>query len=117
MSTVMELPELLKKRAEKLLFTFCQQAADDEFRPRHIRYRIEGLHINLYEVRRSAQNPEQHKQLPMAKLRYSPELNQWTLHHQNGEHWQLYLNITPTLELSKLFSAIQQDPLGFFWQE
>ncbi len=113
----MSLPELLRKQAEKLLFTFCQQAADDEMRPRHLRYRIEGQQVNLFEVRRCLHDPQQHQQLPMAQIRYSPELNQWTLHHQKGEHWQLYLNINPTLDLSKLLSAIKQDPMGHFWQE
>lgn len=113
----MPLPELLKKRAEKLLFEFCRLAAEDPLRPRHLRYRIEGRQINLFEVRRCSHNPQQHQQLPMAQIRYIPDLNQWTLHHQNGENWQLYLNITPTLELGKLLIAIKQDPMGYFWQE
>lgn len=113
----MSLPELLKKRAEKLLFEFCRQTADDGLRPRHLRYKIEGRQINLFEVRRCQHNPQEHQQLPMAQIRYIPDLNQWTLHYQNGEHWQLYLNVNPTLELSKLLTAIKQDPMGYFWQE
>lgn len=112
----MVLPELLQKQAEKLLFNFCSETADDVLSPRHLRYRIEGRQINLFEVRCCMHNPEQ-QQLPMAQLRYNPDLNQWTLHHQKGEHWQLYLNVNPTLDLSKLLNAIKQDPLGHFWQE
>jgi len=117
MSTLMSLPELLRKRAEKLLFEFCRRAADDPHRPRHLRYRIDGEKINLFEIRRSRSNPEDQQHLPMAQIRYCLELNQWTLHHQNNERWQLYLNVTPTLELGKLLLAIQQDPLGYFWPE
>jgi len=113
----MKLPELLRKRAEKLLFEFCNSAAEDLLRPRHLRYRIEGQQINLFEVRRCLHNPKQHQSLPMAQIRYSPDLNQWTLHHQNGENWQLYLNVPPTLELGKLLTAIKQDPMGYFWPE
>ncbi len=113
----MDLPELLRKRASKLLDAFCARAADDPHRPRHLKYRIEGQQINLFEVRRSRREPTQHQQLPLAQLRYSPELNQWTLHHQNGEHWQLYLNVNPTLEMGKLLKAIEQDPMGHFWQD
>jgi hypothetical protein len=112
----MSLPELLRKRAEKLLFDFCDQAAEDPQQPRHLRYRIDGKQINLYEVRRCAHNPQQHQQLPMAQIRYNSDLQQWTLHHQNGENWQLYLNINPSLELGKLLTAIKQDPMGYFWQ-
>lgn len=111
------LPELLKKQAEKLLFTFSRQAAEDPLRPRHVGYRIDGQKINLFEVRRSKSNPKEHHQLPMAQIRYSPDLNQWTLHHQNNEHWQLYMNISPSLDFSKILQAIKQDPLGYFWPE
>lgn len=113
----MSLPELLRKRAEKLLFDFCNQAAEDPFRPRHLRYRIEGQQINLFEVRRCQNNPKEHQALPMAQIRYNPDLNQWTLHHLNDERWRLYLNITPSLDLSKLLTAIKQDPMGYFWPE
>ena len=110
----MTLPQLLQKQAEKLLFNFCNKAAEDALRPRDLRYRIEGRQINLFEIRGCIQSHHQQK-LPIAQLRYSPELNQWTLHHQNGDHWQLYLNINPTLDLGKLLTAIQLDPFGCFW--
>lgn len=113
----MELPELLRKQAEKLLFTFCQQAAEDVKLPRHVRYRVEGQQINLFEVRRNMHNPREHQQLPMAQIRYTPELNQWTLHYKQESHWQFYLNAAPTLDLSKLLLAIRQDPMGYFWQK
>lgn len=113
----MSLPELLKKQAEKLLFTFCRQAAEDPLRPRHLRYRIDGQKINLYEVRRSHSSPQEPQQLPMAQIRYNTDLNQWTLHHQNNDHWQLYLNISPNLDFNKMLLAIKQDPLGYFWPE
>lgn len=113
----MQLPELLRKQAEKLLFQFCQHAADDPLRPRHLRYRIEGQQLNLFEVRRCQHNPQQHQSLPMAQIRYSPDLNQWTLHYLQDERWKLYLNITPSLDLSRLLTAIKQDPMGCFWPE
>ncbi len=114
---MIKLPELLERKATRLLDEFCVRASNDPYQPRHLRYRIEGRQIYLYEIRRYLNDPKQHKELPMAQIRYSPELNQWTLHHQNGEYWQLYLNITPTLEFEKLLSAIKQDPLGYFWQK
>ena len=113
----MDLPQLLQKQAEKLLFNFCAQVAEDGPRPRHLRYRIEGRQVNLFEIRGCAHDPQQQQQLPIAQLRYSPELNQWTLHHQRGDHWQLYLNVTPSLDLGKQLNAIKQDPLGYFWPE
>ena len=110
------LPELLQRQAVKLLDRFCAAAAKQQLQPRQLRYRIEGQQINLFEVRDQQQLPNQ-QQLPMAQLRYSPQLVQWTLHHQNGQHWQLYLNVNPSLQLGKLLTAIQQDPLVYFWQK
>lgn len=112
-----KLPELLEKKATKLLDEFCILAANDPYQPRHLRYRIEGRRVYLYEIRRYLNDPQKHKELPMAQLRYTPELNQWTLHHQNGENWQLYLNVQPTLEFGKLLNAIKQDPMKYFWQD
>jgi hypothetical protein len=78
---------------------------------------MEGKQVYIYEIRRLAKDPNQHRELPMAKIRYIPELNQWTLHHQKGEYWQLYLNITPTLEFGRLLNAIKEDPMGYFWHD
>lgn len=111
------LPELLQRQAAKRLDRFCAQEANHRLNPRQLSYRIEGLQVNLFEHRRCRQPRQQPQQIPIAQLRYSPQLNQWTLHHQNGEHWQLYLNINPSLDLGKLLNAIQQDPMGYFWPE
>ena len=115
--TLIKLPELLHHQAIKLFDRFCAEAAADPLQPRQLQYRMEGQQINLFEVRRNRHKPDQQQSLAMAQLRYSPQLNQWTLHHQNGQHWQLYLNVNPSLELGKLLTAIKQDPLGYFWQD
>jgi hypothetical protein len=110
----MRLPELLQRQAIKRLDIFCAQEANHRLKPRRLSYRIDGRQVNLFELRYCPHQPQQQR-FPIAQLRYSPLLNQWTLHHQNGEHWQLYLNVTPSLDLGKLLTAIQQDPLGCFW--
>ncbi len=111
----MKLPELLQRQAIKLLDRFCAEAATHRPHSRQLHYRIEGQQIQLFEVRSKFHQSSQPQSLPMAQLRYSPQLNQWTLHHQNGQHWQLYLNVNPSLDLGKLLTAIHQDPLGCFW--
>ncbi|HEY5674814.1 MAG TPA: DUF3024 domain-containing protein [Malonomonas sp.] len=113
----MNLPQLLQRQAVKLLDRFCSDAAAHQLQPRQLRYQIEGRQIHLFEIRCPRHTSDQQQERPLAQLRYSPELNQWTLHHQNGRHWQLYLNINPSLDLGKLLVAIQQDPLSCFWQK
>lgn len=114
---MIELPELLKKKATRLLDEFCIRTANDKYQPRHLRYRIDGNKIYIYEIRHFRNDPKKHRELPMAQIRYTPELKQWTLHHQKGEYWQLYLNTPPTLDFSRLLETMKQDPMGYFWQE
>lgn len=112
-----ELPEFLHKSATRRLDEFCLSAAQQRENPRKLDYRITGLQVYLFEIRKSSSRTAAPRELPMAQLRFNPELNQWSLHHQNGSHWQLYLNVGPTLELDKLLTAISQDPLRFFWHD
>ena len=114
---MMQLPELLQKQAEKLLDGLCGQMANDKYQPRHLRHRTTGQAIELYEVRRDRQDPQQHHELPVALLRYSPDLNQWSLHYNDDERWKIYLNVTPTLDFNRLLTTIRQDPLRCFWPE
>jgi hypothetical protein len=114
---VSRLPELLQRQAIKLLNQFCNDMSAHQFDPHQSEYRIEGQQINLFELRQSACAAEREQKLPIAQLRYNTILNQWTLHHQNGQHWQLYLQANPTLELGKLLEAIKQDPFGHFWSK
>lgn len=112
-----DLPEFLHKSAVRRLDDFCQSAGQHPDKPRRLHYRITGLQVYLFELRRGTNKTAAPRELPMAQLRFNPELNQWSLHHQNGSHWQLYLNAGPTLKLDKLLIAISQDPLRFFWHD
>lgn len=111
------LPEFLHKSAIRRLDNFCRSAGQHPTNPRRLHYRITGLQVYLFELRKETSKAAATRELPMAQLRFSPELNQWSLHHQNGSHWQLYFNAGPTLELDKLLAAISQDPLRFFWHD
>lgn len=113
----MRLPELMRRQAVKRLDAFCALEAKHQLHPRTLSYQIEGQQVNLFELRPCRPNSQQPQKIAIAQIRYSPVLNQWTLHHQNGTNWQLYLNVNPTLDFGKLLNAIQQDPLGYFWVE
>lgn len=114
----MPLPELLKKRAEKLLTEFCQSRVPtwlkDEIR---LGFTIQGEAATIFQERRRCQGSDEWFRLPMARFRYSESLNQWTLHHyDDNQHWRLYLQVTPSLDLAKLIQAVDDDPMGFFWR-
>lgn len=113
----MPLPQLLKKRAEKLLDEYCRTRIPswlkDELR---LKFTIAEDSATVFQERRRCQGTCEWFRTPLAQFRYSESLNQWTLHHyETHQQWRLYLNINPSLDLNKLIQAVDDDPLGFFW--
>src|SRR6056297_1158193 len=79
MSAMSELPEFLHQSALRRLDDFCRSAGHHPTNPRRLDYRITGLQVHLFEVRRGTSKTSTTRELPMAQLRFSPELNQWSL--------------------------------------
>ena len=113
----MALPELLKKRADKLLEEYCRTRVPSWLKEEmRLDYVIEGEFATIFQERRRCQGSSEWFRFPMAQFRYTESLSQWTLHHCNeDQQWRLYLQASPNLDLSKLIQAVDDDPLGFFW--
>lgn len=113
----MPLPQLLKKQAEKLLAEYCRTRVPTWLKEElRLDFTIDEDSATIYQERRSCQGSCEWFRFPLAKFRYSKDLNQWSLHHcDENQQWRLYLNISPNLDLSKLIKAVDDDPLGFFW--
>ena len=113
----MPLPELLKKRAEKLLDEYCRTRVPSWLKEEmRLDFSIEDNSATVFQERRRCQGSCEWFRFPLAQFRYTSALNQWTLHHyDDNQHWQLYLNVSPSLDLSRLILAVDEDPLGFFW--
>ena len=113
----MPLPELLKKRAEKLLKEYCQTRVPSWLKEEmRLDYTLEGETATIYQERRRCQGSCEWFRFPMAQFRYTDRLRQWSLHHyDHDQQWRLYLHINPNLDLGKLIKAVDDDPLGFFW--
>lgn len=55
--------------------------------------------------------------LPLARLQYTPELDQWTLHRPRPENrWSYVPEAGGSLDLNKLLRYLRDDPLNIFWQ-
>ncbi len=94
----MELPELVRKNAEKLCDALCRRLNSDPHEERLFGYRSEGPVFTLYA--RSGRC-EQLETLPVARFRYSRELGQWALQHfDDAQNWRPYLNAGPSLKTS-----------------
>ncbi|HKJ04222.1 MAG TPA: DUF3024 domain-containing protein [Geopsychrobacteraceae bacterium] len=113
----MPLPQLLKKKAEKLLEEYCRSRVpswlEEELR---LNFTIDDESATVYQERRRCQGACEWLRVPLAQFRYSEILNQWTLHHYDeNQQWRFYLNISPNLDIGKLIKAVDDDPLGYFW--
>jgi len=113
----MALPELLKKRAEKLLGNYCRSRVPSWLKEElRLSFTIEGDVATVFQERRRCQGTCEWFRFPLAQFRYSDTLTQWTLHHfADNQKWRFYLNANPSLDLSKLIEAVDDDPLGYFW--
>ncbi|KIH75676.1 Protein of unknown function [Geoalkalibacter ferrihydriticus] len=114
----MEMPELVRKCAEKELFSYCETKVPPCFRNEvRVNFRIEGETATLYEERITLANPANWSWRPVAQFRFQIELNQWSLHYPvDRDSWRLYLNAGPTLNLKSLLRAVDDDPFNSFWQ-
>lgn len=111
----MALPELVRKNADKVLRDYCAAwfpSYTNE--PLHLTYLIEDETVTL-ELLNLASHREPSDPTPLARLRYSPELKQWTLYAPDGNgHWRIYFNARPSLNLDRLLKHLKEDPFGFF---
>lgn len=54
--------------------------------------------------------------VPLARLQYSSDLEQWTLHRPRiGARWSYVPEAGGTLDIGRLLRYLQDDPLNLFW--
>jgi hypothetical protein len=106
-----EIPELVFKSAEKTLREFCSTPI--------VRSGQEFLVLmepcpGGFDLMVSRFDSEQH--LPLARLQFSPELGQWTLHRpRESGRWSYVPEAGGALDLSRLLRYVKEDPLNLFW--
>lgn len=115
----MAIPELTKKKAEKVVSEFC-----DKRIPAHIRhqlrlsYETRGNSFTIFENR-----PPWHKDMgeewtssKVAQFRYIEGQGMWTLcwADRNGK-WLLFEGTKPTSHIEELLNIVDEDSYGCFW--
>lgn len=113
----MSLPELVRLSAEKIFSRYCEERTPvcscDQGR---LSFRIQDDHITLFAEQPATPVDRQGTTSPLARFCFSHELGQWTLHYPDDEQrWRFYLNVGPSLDLSKLLKHLDADPLNVFW--
>ncbi len=114
----MQLPELLQKQATQLLDKFCRERVPcKRYQGLRLSYSINDSHVTLFEEYLDPTSGEDWLHTTIARFSYSPELNQWALYsidRQQRRH--ISQNIKPSLNLSRLVKALDEDPTGIFWR-
>ena len=114
-----ELPELTRRRAEKLLSAFCE--ARVPLRVRHLvrlSYRIRGATATLFEERVPWRVSEDSAwtESPVAQFRYNEHRRQWALYWRDrNQRWHRFADAAPTNDLDDLIDVVRADRTGIFW--
>ena len=113
----MQMPELIRRTAEKELSHYCDIKIPPCFRNEvRVDFQIEDDCATLFEERIVHANPGKWARRHVAQFRFNRQLNQWSLHYPDSRHsWRLYLNAGPSLNFKALLKAVDDDPLNSFW--
>ncbi len=111
----MAIPDLEKKRVERILTTFCDRV------PPHLRpkltylFRFRGNAVELYERRPRFDDQSRHTESAFARFRYSPSECFWTLQwrDRNGR-WHPYEGFEKVRHIGELVKEVERDPTGIF---
>jgi hypothetical protein len=114
----MALPEIKRAEAERDLKKFCAEHVPPEYRDqiRHT-YKIRGNDITLIE-RRPPWNRigTEWTKLPIARFRYEPECNGWSVSWQRANGRWLYCDwIGETARFGEALEEVKRDPHGTFF--
>jgi len=114
----LQLPEIVRRRAEKFLQKFIQEHAPAHLRDQYrLEYRVRRSSITLYECRPpwSPSVKKWTKRL-IAQFRYNVEEQQWSLYYPNqGHRWQACPNIKPSPDMKDLLHVLDADPAAVFF--
>ncbi len=106
-----DIPELVFRSAEKNLQEFC---ATPVTRSGHEYLVVMEPCPDGFELLVSRFDTEQ--QIPLARLHFSPEIGQWTLHRpRKAGRWSYVPEAGGALDLNKLLRYVREDPLNIFW--
>ncbi|PLX77759.1 MAG: hypothetical protein C0615_04770 [Desulfuromonas sp.] len=106
-----EIPELVRKRAEKTIHGLCQQQINRS----GLEYCLSSRKCDDgFEI--SATPCGQVTFVPLARLLFSCELGQWTLHRPRTENrWSYVPEAGGALDMTRLIRYLENDPLNIFW--
>ncbi|HYN44688.1 MAG TPA: DUF3024 domain-containing protein [Candidatus Limnocylindrales bacterium] len=113
----MAIPVLVKKLAEEMLIKYCEGKGQEHLKGKfRIGYAFKGNTIIVYEERINYQDSTGRIEVPVAKLSYDIESDEWSLFSvDNKSRWHKYSKEKPNKDISKLLRTVDEDSTGIFW--
>ena len=113
------LPELTRRRAEKVLAELCDARVPPQARARvRLAVAVRGNTLTLVEERvpwNDAAGTDWTSS-PVAQFRYQPTSKLWALYWPDrNTRWHLFAETPPTADIGELAHAVNLDATGIFW--
>ena len=113
----MAIPELTRRRAERLLQQFIEGRVSPRVR-HNVRMSVaaRGDAITLFEHRPVWRMPDKWTNSKVAQFRYDPDSDRWTLYWSDQhDRWHRYTRKRSTNDIATLIREVDEDPVGAFW--
>lgn len=113
----MAIPELTRRRAEKLLQQLIEQRISPRVRDQiRISVVTRGNNVTLFEHRPLWRMPDKWTDGKVTQFRYDPASGRWTLYWSDRHgRWLRYPSKRPTINIAALIREVDEDPSGAFW--
>jgi hypothetical protein len=113
----MAIPLLVKTLTEEILIKYCEGKVLNQLKGKfRIGYSFKGNSTILFEERINYQDSTGRIEVPVAKLSYDKECDEWSLFSVDKKsRWHKYSKEKPNKDISKLLRAVDEDSTGIFW--
>ena len=113
----MALSELQRAEVNRRLSAFCEArvrpAIHDKLRHG---FRVKGNEVVLFEERPGFQQPQEWREMAVAKFRYVGTQRLWRLYCQHRDlRWHAYEALPAARDFKRLLDEVAADPTGIFW--
>lgn len=109
------LPELTRRRVERVLEAFCERIPHRVRHQLRNTYRIEGNTVTVVEQRVAYNDPHTWIDIPFAQFERTPSTGYWRLYCADRDGvWHLYTRTPATPNLDELIAEVKRDPTGIF---
>ncbi len=113
----MALPELTRKKIEKVLNEYCEGRVPPHVRDKvRLNYSFRGNSVSLFEERPAFLKPEKWINCMVAQFRFDDSKKTWSLYcRDRNSKWHLYDLVKPSRTFERLLEAVEEDVTGIFW--